>query len=149
MVLGYESVSRRMDVFHSFVERSVGALEDGSHPHRVTRSELPLGSLATIDTQGALKDGRSALLNYEFHQHLSCGEIASIEEDLRKLKKLQSRCFQVRQSGNVEIVEDLLVIQNDCIAIIDSLWRLRFPTWFHLSMLAHERKAIMLIILPL
>ena len=140
MGLGYESGARKMDVFHSFVERFVGALEDGSHPHRVTRGEFPLGSLATTDPQAALKDGRAALLNYGFHQHLSCGEMGSIEEDLRKLRQLQSRCFQVRQPGNVEIVEDLLVIQDECIAIIHSLWRSRFPTWFHLSMLAHERR---------
>ena len=138
--LHHQPESPRVDIYHSFVERFVGSLEQGHHPYQIKRDNLPLSSQTTVNPYAAIKDGRAALLNFGFQHRLSCREIATISQDLDHLKELNIRGFQARQPGNVEVVEDLLTIQDECIGVVLSLWNHQFPTWFHLSMLAEEQR---------
>ena len=110
-----------------------------TQPARRIKKRFPLSRLATVNQQMAIKDGRAALLNNKFNQHLSCLEIAYIEDDLHRLRELKIRGFRAGQPVNVEVIEDMLTIEEGCVKIVHSLWNARFSAWFHLSMLALEK----------
>ena len=92
-----------------------------TQPARRIKKRFPLSSLATVNQQMAIKDGRVALLNNRFNQHVSCLEIAYIEDDLHRLRELKIRGFRAGQPVNVEVIEDMLTIQEGCVKIVHSL----------------------------
>ena len=58
--LHHQPESPRVDIYHSFMERLVGSLEQEHHPYQIKRENLPLGSQATVNPYAAIKDGRAA-----------------------------------------------------------------------------------------
>ena len=120
--LHHQPESPQVGIYHSFVERVVGSLEQGHHPYRIMWDNLPLGNPATVNPYAAIKDGRAALFTFGIKRRLCCREIATISQDLDHLKELNIRGFQARQPGNVEVVEDLLTIQEECLGVVLSLW---------------------------
>ena len=128
-----------VDIFCSFVDRFMIAAENDSHP---LKPDGPCESQDQpfVNPYASLNNGDVTLFNYGFYEEINLEEISGAAKAVQHIHWLNKEHTVAQQPGNAERADDLNLIKSRTEIEMAQLWKNRFPTWLHLSVLALEKR---------